>query len=125
MEFYPENLGEISLPLVGAMGVEYTVGQVRDMITELLGHLSETPEGEETGVTCTALVRLLAFILLEPVPEGVPELSECDRWSALRLLERIRKPLWSGDRVGRIRETGGEGPGACFDAGDRGGGTAP
>lgn len=91
MEFYPENLGEESLPLVGAMGVEYTVGHVRDMITELLGHLSETPEGEETGVTCTALVRLLAFILLEPVPQGVEELSECDRWSALRLLDRIRK----------------------------------
>ena len=97
MEFYPENLGEISLPLVGAMGVEYTVGQVRDMITELLGHLSETPEGEETGVTCTALVRLLAFILLEPVPEGVPELSDCDRWSALRLLDRIRKQEKTSD----------------------------
>ena len=49
-----------------------------------------------TLAVCAPLIKG-DFILLEPVPEGVPELSDCDRWSALRLLDRIRKQEKTSD----------------------------
>ena len=43
MEFYPENLGDDEMPLVNAMGVDYTVGQIKKYIIDLSCFLSETP----------------------------------------------------------------------------------
>lgn len=90
-ELYLENLGEDELPLVGMMGVDYTVGSVKKMIMEICGHLAETPVGEDTEVACGVLIRLLAFVALKPLPEGMEPMSDCDRWKALRVLEVLRK----------------------------------
>ena len=91
MELYLENIGEDDLPLVGAMGVEYTVARVKRMILERAGQLAETPAGEEDGVACAVLMKLLAFVSMQPLPDGMEPMSDCDRWTALRVLERIRK----------------------------------
>ena len=96
MEFYPENIGEDDLPLVCAAGVDYTCAQVKKMIAELCGFLAETPT-EDSETVLAVLIRLLAFVSMEPVPEGVPELSDCDRWTALRCLEKLRKDESTAD----------------------------
>ena len=97
MEFYPENLGEDELPLVNAMGVDYTVGQIKKYILELSCFISETPVIEDRETVLAVLVRLLAFVSMEPVPEGVEPISDCDRWTALRGLEKIRKDEATAD----------------------------
>jgi hypothetical protein len=91
MELLLENLGEDELPLVEAMGVGYTVARIKKMILELCGRLAETPAGEEDGVTCNVLLQLLAFVSMKPLPDGMEPMSDCDRWTALRVLDRIRK----------------------------------
>ena len=36
MEMYPENIGEDDAPLVSAMGEEYTTGQIKKDILDLI-----------------------------------------------------------------------------------------
>lgn len=95
-ELYLENLGEDELPLVSMMGVDYTVGDVKKMIMEICGCLAETPIGEDTDVACEVLIRLLAFVALKPLPDGMEPMSDCDRWKALRVLDRFRKDEKTG-----------------------------
>lgn len=91
MELFLENLGEDELPLVEAMGVSFTVARIKKMILELCGRLAEKPSGEEDGITCGVLLQLLAFVSLKPLPEEAEPMSDCDRWTALRNLDRIRQ----------------------------------
>lgn len=91
MELFLENLGEDELPLVGAMGVEYTVKQIKHFIMEICGHLAETPCGDETETACAVLIRLLAFVAMRPLPEGMGPMSDCERWAAIRVLDALRK----------------------------------
>lgn len=91
MELFLENIGEDEQPLVGSMGVDYTVGQIKKMILEICAHLAETPMGDDTEVACTVLMQLLAFVAMQSLPEGMEPMSDCDRWSALRVLEQLRK----------------------------------
>lgn len=97
MEFYPENLGDDEMPLVNAMGVDYTVGKIKKFILDLSCFISETPTFEDSATLLAVLVRLLAFVSMEPVPQGVEPISDCDRWTALRGLEKIRKDEATSD----------------------------
>ena len=97
MEFYPENLGDDEMPLVNAIGVDYTVGQIKKYILDLSCFLSETPTLDNSETILAVLVRLLAFVSMEPVPEGVEPISDCDRWLALRGLEKIRRDEMTSD----------------------------
>lgn len=90
MEMYPENIGEDDAPLVSAMGEEYTTGQIKKDILDLLCLLAEEG-GENADVNEKVLLRLLAFVSMEPVPEGMEELGDYDRYTCIRSLEAIRK----------------------------------
>ncbi len=98
MELLLENLGEDDLPLVEAMGVGYTVARVKKIIMEQCGRLAETPTGEDDATTCGVLMQLLAFVSMTPLPEGMEPMSDCDRWTALRVLDRIRKAEMTEDK---------------------------
>ncbi|MBQ6660184.1 MAG: hypothetical protein IJM57_02005 [Lachnospiraceae bacterium] len=90
VELYLENIGEDDAPLLGAMGEEYTTADVKKMILDLTCLLGEEG-GENAEINEKVLLRLLAFVAMEPVPDGMEEISDCDRYTCLRALDDIRK----------------------------------
>ena len=90
MELYLENIGEDDAPLVCAMGEDHTTAEVKKIILDLICLLGEEG-GEGAEINEKVLLRLLAFVSMEPVPEGMEELGDYDRYSCIRALEAIRK----------------------------------
>lgn len=89
-ELYLENIGEDDAPLVDIMGEEFTTGEVKKMILDLICLLGEEG-GENAEANEKVLLRLLAFISVEPAPEGMEELTDSARYTCIRALEAIRK----------------------------------
>ncbi|MCR5376208.1 MAG: hypothetical protein K6E71_05620 [Lachnospiraceae bacterium] len=90
MELYLENIGDDNAPLVCAMGEEYTTAEIKKIILDTICLFGEEG-GEDAEVNEKVLLRLLAFVAMEPVPEGMEELGDYDRYSCIRKLEAIRK----------------------------------
>lgn len=95
VEMYLENIGEDEEPLLSAMGEEFTSGEVKKMILDLTCLLGEEG-GENAELNEKVLLRLLAFIAMEPAPEGMEELSDSARYTCIRALETIRKRETTG-----------------------------
>ena len=77
------------------MGEEFTTGEVKKMILDLTCLLGEEG-GENAELNEKVLLRLLAFIAMEPAPEGMEELSDSARYTCIRALETIRKRETTG-----------------------------
>ena len=90
LELYLENIGEDDEPLVNARGEEITTAEVKKMILDLICLLGEEG-GENAEANEKVLLRLLAFISVEPAPEGMEELTDSARYTCIRALEAIRK----------------------------------
>jgi len=90
VELYLEHIGEEEATLIDAMGEEYTTAEVKKMILDLTCLLGEEG-GENAEVSQRVLLRLLAFVAMESAPEGMEELSDCDRYACIRAMEEIRR----------------------------------
>ncbi|MBR5712893.1 MAG: hypothetical protein IKX54_04785 [Lachnospiraceae bacterium] len=100
LELYLENIGEDDEPLVCAMGEEFTTGEIKKMILDLICLLGE--EGGENAETSErVLLRLLSFVAMEPAPAGMEEVSDQDRYACVRKLETIRKRETTGAETRR------------------------
>ena len=95
VELYLENIGEDDAPLLGAMGEDFSTAEVKKMILDLVCLLGEEG-GENTETSEKVLLRLLSFVAMEPVPEGMDEISDCDWYACLRRLEDVRKRETTG-----------------------------
>lgn len=95
LELYLEHVGEDDEPLVCAMGEEFTTREVKKMILDTTCLLGEEG-GENAETNEKVLLRLLAFVSMEPVPEGMEEISDRDRYTCIRALEAIRKRETTG-----------------------------
>ena len=101
MELYLENIGEDDATLVCAMGEDYTTAEIKKILLDTVCLLGEEGAAGDTGVAADesadpavnekVLLRLLAFVSMEPVPEGMEELGDYDRYACIRKLEAIRK----------------------------------
>ena len=69
MELYLENIGDDNAPLVCAMGEEYTTAEIKKIILDTICLLGEEG-GEDAEVNEKVLLRLLAFVSMEPVPSS-------------------------------------------------------
>ncbi len=100
VELMVENIGEDELPLMSAMGVDYTTGEVKKMILSLVCLLAELGgDKTETETNEKVLLALLAFVSMEPLPDGLEEISDCDRYSCLRALDTVRKDENTGTEL--------------------------